>query len=80
MRDGIALARKGKPAVALVTEVFKAQGDFIAEASGMPEVPRVMLPHPVAGTGETRMREIAASIADQICAHLSGNHAAPAPA
>ena len=35
MRDGIALARKGKPAVALVTEVFKAQGDFIDEVKSL---------------------------------------------
>ena len=80
MRDGIAVAKRGKPAVALVTEVFKAQGDFIAQASGMPEVPRVILPHPVAGTGESAMREIAAGIVDEVCARLSGNHTAEASA
>ncbi|MEM7405353.1 MAG: hypothetical protein AAF458_08680 [Pseudomonadota bacterium] len=72
MRDGIAIARKGKPAVTLVTEVFKAQGDFIAKANGMPDVPRVTLPHPVAGTGEAAMRETAHSIVEQICAYLEG--------
>jgi hypothetical protein len=80
VRDGIAVARRGKPAIALVTEVFKAQGDFIAEASGMPGVPRVILPHPVAGTGENKMREIAAGIVDEVCAYLAGNHASETPA
>jgi hypothetical protein len=80
VRDGIAVARRGKPAVALVTEVFKAQGDFIAEASGMPGVPRVILPHPVAGTGESNMREVAVGIVDQVCAYLEGNATAETPA
>ena len=72
MRDGIAIANRGKPAVALVTEVFKAQGDFIAKANGMPDVPRITLPHPVAGTGEAAMRATAEGIADAICARLKG--------
>ena len=72
MRDGIALAKHGKPAVALVTEVFAAQGDFIAKANGMPDIPRVLLPHPVAGAGEAAMRATADSIVAEICAHLSG--------
>ena len=72
MRDGIALAKHGKPAVALITEVFAAQGDFIAKANGMPDIPRVLLPHPVAGSGEAAMRATADSIVAEICAHLSG--------
>lgn len=66
--------------MALVTEVFKAQGDFIANASGMPEIPRVILPHPVAGTGEHAMREIACGIVDEICARLAGTGPAAATA
>ena len=66
--------------MALVTEVFKAQGDFIANASGMPEIPRVILPHPVAGTGERVMGEIAAGIVDEICACLAGTRPSTATA
>jgi hypothetical protein len=58
--------------VALVTEDFWAQGDFVARAFGMPEVPRVMLPHPVAGTGEEAMRRVARAIAPNVLAALSG--------
>jgi hypothetical protein len=63
VRDGINLAKLGIPAVALVTEEFWLQGDFAAHSLGMPEVPRVKLPHPVAGTGSANMREVADSIA-----------------
>ena len=52
--------------MALVTEEFWPQGDFVAESLGMPDLPRVQLPHPVAGTGAERMREIATEIAPAI--------------
>ncbi len=63
MRDGVNLARLGVPAVALVTSEFWPQGDFIAQSLGMPDVPRVQLPHPVAGTGKVNMRAVAEQIA-----------------
>ncbi len=66
MRDGILFARNNRPAVALVTTVFWPQGDFVARSAGMPDIPRLELPHPVAGTGADRMAEIAAAIAPSI--------------
>ena len=63
MRDGINLAKLNIPAVALVTEEFWPQGDFVAQSLGMPDVPRVKLPHPVAGTGTENMAKIAEQIA-----------------
>ncbi len=72
MRDGINLANLGIPAVALVTEEFWPQGDFVARSLGMPGVPRVKLPHPVAGTGEANMREVAMSVAPQVIVALEG--------
>lgn len=72
MRDGIAAARDGLPAVALVTEKFWPQGDFVAKSVGMPDVPRVQLPHPVAGTGEANLQVIAEAYADAIIDALEG--------
>ncbi len=66
MRDGIKIAKAGMPVVSLVTKDFWPQGDFVAQSVGMPTVPRVKLPHPVAGTGEARMQEIADNIVDEI--------------
>ena len=70
MRDGIALARSGLPAVAFVTSAFWPQGDFVAKAEGMPEVPRVQLPHPVAGIGRLAMDQLADNICDQVLERL----------
>jgi hypothetical protein len=71
VRDGINLARLGIPVVALVTEDFWPQGDFIANSLGMPDVPRVRLPHPVAGTGAANLRKVAEEIAPKIFAALA---------
>ena len=72
MRDSITVARQGIPAIALVTDAFWPEGDFVANANGMPAVPRVRLPHPVAGSGEDAMTRVANDIAPQIIAILTG--------
>ena len=71
MRDGIAAARLGIPSVALVTEDFWPQGDFVASSVGMPTAPRVQLPHPVAGTGNANLRRVAEEIVPQIISALA---------
>jgi hypothetical protein len=72
VRDGIEVARRGGAAVALVTEVFWPQGDSVAAAAGMPDIPRLRLPHPVAGSGHAAMGEVAESIAARVVAVLRG--------
>lgn len=66
MRDGVNMAKMGIPAVALVTEEFWPQGDFVAESLGMPDIPRVKLPHPVAGTGKANLKKVAEAIAPAV--------------
>jgi hypothetical protein len=70
VRDGVNLARRGVPAVALVTTEFQPQGDFVARSLGMPDVPRVILPHPVAGSGRANMRVVAEKHVDEMLAAL----------
>ena len=72
MRDGVNVARLGLPAVALVTSEFWKQGDFVARSVGMPGVPRVMLPHPVASTGKANMRRVADDIRHTIISAFKG--------
>ena len=74
MRDGVNIAKLGIPAVALVTEEFWPQGDFVAESLGMPDVPRVRLPHPIAGTGVRSMKKIAAEVAPAVLKALEANN------
>lgn len=72
MRDGIEVARRDRAVVALVTETFWEQGDLIARSNGMPDLPRVRLPHPVAGTGHEAMAALADSLADRLVGVLRG--------
>jgi hypothetical protein len=71
VRDGIALAMRGLPALALVTEAFWPQGDFVAESFGMPEIPRLKLPHPVAGTGVANMTELSEALVSDMLRALT---------
>jgi len=75
VRDGIELARRDLAVVALVTEPFWEQGDLIALSNGMPDIPRVRLPHPVAGSGTQAMAELADRIATRLVAVLRGEEA-----
>ena len=72
MRDGINIARQGTPAVALVTEQFWLQGDSVAASAGMPDLPRLRLPHPIAGSGHDAMGRVADDHAARIVAVLRG--------
>ena len=72
MRDGIELAKRDRAVVALVTEVFWPQGDRVALSNGMPDVPRLRLPHPVSGTGGAAMAALAAELAPRLVALLRG--------
>ena len=58
--------------VALVTDHFWAQGDVISLSNGMPDVPRLRLPHPVAGTGAAAMSRLAEELVPRIIAVLRG--------
>jgi hypothetical protein len=73
VRDGIELARRDRAVVALVTDHFWPQGDLIALSNGMPDVPRLRLPHPVAGTGNGAMARLAEVMAPRIIAVLRGD-------
>ena len=72
MRDGVKLARRGIPAIALVTDNFSDQGDFVARSVGLPDIPRVRLPHPVAGSGDDNMARVAAEIAPRLVSAWKG--------
>lgn len=71
-RDAVTFARRGVPAVALVSEKFWDSAAFVARSVGMPTVPRVKLPHPVTGTGHDNIVKIADGIVDEIVRRLGG--------
>ena len=59
------------PVVSLVTEEFWEQGNFVAQSLGMPGVPRVRLPHPIAGTGEANIGSVAENVMEGILGSFS---------
>jgi hypothetical protein len=73
-RDAVNLARAGLPACALISEKFWESAAFVARSVGMPEVPRVRLPHPVAGTGAARIAAIAEAAAPGLIEAWRGAH------
>ena len=73
MRDGVFVAKAGVPAVAILTEEFVTQGEFVARAVSMPSVPRVVIEHPVAGTGHDNMVRVANAAVPELIAALSGD-------
>ena len=66
MRDGYNIAKRGMPVASLITEDLWVQGNFVAKSLGMPDIPRVKLPHPVAGLGEVKIEAIADRVVDTI--------------
>jgi hypothetical protein len=56
-----------------VTEQFWMQGDSVARSAGMPDIPRLRLPHPVAGTGHDAMGQVADAFARRIVDVLRGD-------
>ena len=71
MRDGLSIVERGFPVVALITEDFWDQGMFVAQSLGLPGLPRVKLPHPVAGLGEAEIGVIATNVIDEILDNLA---------
>jgi hypothetical protein len=66
----VQFARSGVPVVVLVTEAFAEQAAFVARAAGMPGIPIVFLPHPVAGSPAPVLDALAAEVAPRCRALL----------
>ena len=45
MLDAVNLERLGIPTVTVVTEPFTVAADTVARSLGMPDIPRVVIPH-----------------------------------
>jgi hypothetical protein len=63
VHDGVQLARSGVPVAVLVTARFCDEAIFLASALGLPGLPLVILPHPVAGKDAAFHRVLAEAAA-----------------
>jgi hypothetical protein len=75
VRDGVFAARLGVPSVAILTEEFVTQGEFVARAIGMPAIPRVVIEHPVSGTGRANLERVAREVTPRLLKALSEGRA-----
>ena len=56
----------------ILTEEFDVQGDFVARSVGMPAIPRVIIEHPVAGTGHENLVRVATEAVPRVLASFAG--------
>jgi hypothetical protein len=70
VHDGVLLARAGMPVAVLVTERFRDEAQFLARALGVPDLPFIFLPHPVAGQDAAYHRALAQAIAPLVMSGL----------
>ena len=72
MLDAILLEREGVPAIAIVTDVFRATGDAMAASWGMPGYRFLDTPHPIANLTDTELDERADRLVEPLIALLRG--------
>jgi len=68
--DAILFERAGVPAVAVVTEPFRATGDAMASSWGLPGYRFVLTPHPVANLTARELDDRADALVAPVAALL----------
>ncbi len=61
----------GRPAVFIASSEFAQAADAQAQALGLPDVHRVIVPHPIQDATDDEMRAKADAIVDRVIAALS---------
>jgi hypothetical protein len=64
--DAILMERAGTPAVAIVTDPFRATGEAMATAWGMAGYPFLATPHPIANLADKELDERADRLLDAL--------------
>ena len=72
MLDAILFERAGVPAVAIVTEPFRATGEAMASSWGMPGYRFVETPHPIANLSDKELDARADQLVERVLALLRG--------
>jgi hypothetical protein len=68
--DAILFERAGVPAIAVVTELFRATGEAMATSWGMPGYRFLEVPHPIANLDDKELDERADRLAEAVVALL----------
>ena len=70
VRDAIEVARHQVRVCAVITDAFWAQSTLVAQSAGMPDVPRVRVPYPLAGTGDEHIARAARNAVGEVARAL----------
>ena len=70
MLDAILFERAGTPAIAIVTEPFRATGAAMASSWGLPGYRFLDVPHPIANLGDKDLDERSDRLVEQVLALL----------
>ena len=70
MLDAVNLERLGIPTVTVVTEPFTTAADTVARSLGMPDVPRVVVPHDYLSEDNDAIAKKLEPLLDEIIDHL----------
>ena len=71
MLDAILMERAGVPAIAVVTDPFRATGEAMTVAWGMAGYPFLGTPHPIANLGDKELDERADRLLEAVEALLT---------
>ena len=72
MLDAILFERAGVPAIAIVTEPFRATGEAMASSWGMAGYRFLDVPHPIANLSDKELDARADQLVDQVLSLLRG--------
>ena len=72
MLDAILLEQRGVPAIAIVTDLFRATGTAMAASWGMPGYRFLETPHPIANLGDKDLDDRADRLVAPVIALLTG--------
>ena len=71
MHDSIWFEINGKPTAVIATDVFVDAAEVQSKALGMPDAPRVFVPHPIQDATNAEIEAKADSVVDQVIAALT---------
>jgi len=71
MHDSIWFEINGKPTAVIATDVFVDAAEVQSKALGLPEAPRIFVPHPIQDATNAEIEAKADAIIDQIIAALT---------
>jgi len=71
MHDSIWFEINGKPTVVIASDVFVDAAEAQSKALGLPDAPRVFVPHPIQDATDEELQARADAIVDQVIAALT---------